>query len=448
MNRKRKYSTWKRTASRLVRRPVLVLEESTNHTRSDEPEMQVFRISDADKHVAHEKMMKIVVVQEHIKSKYAVIRTKVDQHCPFLKRLPQEILVMVLDELSPVDIKSITETCKYLKEFVNRNYVESLILPLSPKNLKRIGGRAALRIISSFKLDYFPDRDFYMSMLNQINIHKLKILRFNGNQFKYYIDNGCSYQQHFNRIRVSLHYIEILDYYLTNAPRLQVLDILVDRSEEMADIIKYISANLPHLKDLTLRDTHYTCDDYPPPFSRSISESHGNYTGIYNSDHNWDLNSLIAKVLENESIQSLTLKGVGCGWSWLSDYQNHVHQSLYWLKIESKNLQRLVIRSSKSCQMDSIMCPNLTEFEFQEFPCLCAPRGLFNNEPAHHLAVKLSRGCPKLERFNSRNIKLFREDFNENHLEDVLCIPRNGVPLSCQLCDDRYLVKMRDFKFY
>ena len=77
--------------------------------------------------------------------------------------------------LSCSDVKMLAETCKWFKEFINRNYVESVILPLSLKNQNKLSGRSILSITSSFDVVTLREGE-YLSMIKNMQFLVLKLL--------------------------------------------------------------------------------------------------------------------------------------------------------------------------------------------------------------------------------------------------------------------------------
>ena len=454
MKRKRTSISWKRRPSycsspRLVRLPDLVPMKVSQETNfiSNSDELQMCELSDSDKRVANEMVIQSLIVQHHIKGKHVVFRNKIRQDSSLLTNISKDILIMIIDRLSLGDIKTLAETCKFLSEFVNRYYIESVVLPLSEKNLRRLSGRAVLKISSSFSLDLLNDHEtFYMKMINQINLNKLKVLRFNGRQCKYFVRrNNKNNSAKVSEFGVSPDYIKILDFYLSKTSQLQFLDMLIDRSEKMAKTIKYISCNFLNLKEITLRSMYYGTSSSSTAVPVKI---------IYNSDPNWDLNTLIASLIDNLPIEHLTLKGVMTGTIWLSnaecDKLSRIYDSCaFKLRIESKWLKKFYLQETKCCWIESICCPNLVEIEVEDFACLCSHHGIRSDESAHNLARQLSSGCPKLERFNDKNIKLLRRDYHGNWLKAVLPDLKYGKLLPCQLCHNKkYFLREYEGLYY
>ena len=70
-------------------------------------------------------------------------------------------------------------SCKRLEDFVNHNFVVSVILG----SLRKLGVRLVLNLTSSMDLGFWEEGQ-YMVMVSKINIKEIKRLTFNGPSFR------------------------------------------------------------------------------------------------------------------------------------------------------------------------------------------------------------------------------------------------------------------------
>ena len=81
-----------------------------------------------------------LIVQDKVKGKSRQ-RVRLYQESP-LMQLPREVMVMIISFIPAKAVGALARSCKGLEDFVNQNYVESVIMPLSLGNMRKLGVRS------------------------------------------------------------------------------------------------------------------------------------------------------------------------------------------------------------------------------------------------------------------------------------------------------------------
>ena len=183
-----------------------------------------------------------LIVQNKVKGKSRQ-RVRLYQESPLVK-LPREIMVMIISLIPARAVGALARSCKGLEDFVNQNYVESVILPLSLGNMRKLGARSVLNLTSSIYLGIWEEGQ-YMAIIRKMNLKQVKRLKFNGPNFM-----GSNF-----KADLSKQYVEALSYYIAHGENLESLDMLVDSSVEVMEVIKSV-ALLPRLEEVTPRQLH------------------------------------------------------------------------------------------------------------------------------------------------------------------------------------------------
>ena len=381
------------------------------------------------------------ITQHYVTSRNKCFDIKLDQTSAFC-RLPEEVMMMIFDYLSYSDIISMATSCKSIAEFVNRNFVPSVTLPLSSQNLRKLDGRQVLYLKSTFnimKLQKYKKGE-YLKNLSKIQLSRLQKLVFV--LYEHSDENTFPY----DHILPPL-YKDILNHYLSTANQLTHLHIAIDRSEETFKIIDVISKSFSCLSKVVLQATN-TPNNVPFPIECEASQE------MKRSAHELQmssllsyfltLNELLERLLRKPSIKSLEILGLYLAQNW--DGALNVGEN-YPLVIRSDNLQYLRIEQDAFCYISCIECPELLELtyidlggeNFQKLECLI-----------HHDAfdggykTMLTSGCPRLERLNDIDIKSLRnrltgrDPFEEWHvLLESVC--------NCEIDDENEVEVEDDF---
>ena len=250
-----------------------------------------------------------LIVQNKVKGKSRQ-RFMLLQESP-LVHLPREILVMIISLIPAKAVAALARSCKGLEYFVNQNYVESVILPLSLGNMRKLGVRSVLNLTSSMDMGVWEEGQ-YMAMVSKINLKQVKRLKFNGPNFK-----GSTFIA-----ALSKQYVKTLSYYIAHGENLEFLDMLVDSSVEVMEVIKSV-ALLPRLEEVTLRS----------------SGNLGRMCRIGISAAQ-DMNVIINMLLANPSVKKLSLKGFSVPWTgefWAGE--------TYKIVINSKVMERSILQT-------------------------------------------------------------------------------------------------------
>ena len=315
-----------------------------------------------------------------------------------LTNLPEEMLLSIFESLSTSDAITMAKTCKFMADFVSRNYAFRLVLQekMLPSNLyqKNIELQYVLSMVSSLDItvqqDHWKGESFKkIKRFVLEGLHKLDFVLWDYGMWRC----GCKYRN------LPPWYHKILSRFLSHAKMLTHICIAIDRSEGSFKMIDTVAKSLPFLNKVALNSaTDHEAGDLPLSFT---------------------LNELLRRLLENSSIQSLEILELGGGQNWgvqesecdMNDLDNF---KLYPLKILSPHLLHLKIEEYVFCEIEELTCPELQEFRYS---CLLEefrnPKSkcLVHNLPfaeGMNFATLLTGGCPKLEIVNGFDVKQMR----------------------------------------
>ena len=329
--------------------------------------------------IDNSEAIKKLVVQDKVKGKPR-LKGKLDQDS-HLMHLPKEIKVMIFSHIPAKSVGRLARSCKAMTKFANQIYVESVILPLSMENQRKLGGRYVLSLTSSVDLSVWEEGQ-YMAMVRKMNLKQVKRMKVTGPNFR-------SFEGYF---ALTKQYVNALAYYVTCGENLEFLDILVDNSKEVLDVIESLS-HLPRLREVILRH----CGD----LARLSTSDAGS----------GDMNMLINKLLTNPAIKMLSLKGFSIPWEgfWKEG-------KVYMVKIKSTALETLKIEFSKCFGLGLFDTPSLREISVSAD---CWAHCLYHSDPVidpqthcprilgmGERAALLAQGCPRLERYNDLELEL------------------------------------------
>ena len=189
--------------------------------------------------VDYDKARDQFITQKYVTSRYSSYENKHHQTSAFIS-LPEELIMMIFSFLSHSDIITMAVTCKSIAEFVNRNFVPSLILPLSPHNLRKLDGRYVLSLKSTYNIMILQKykKGEYLKNLERVRLERLQKLVFV--LYKYSNEDRLT-RNHF----LPPLYKDILSKYLSKSKELTHLHVAIDRSKETFDMIDVIATTLP-----------------------------------------------------------------------------------------------------------------------------------------------------------------------------------------------------------
>ena len=95
--------------------------------------------------------------------------------------IPEEVLLSIFGWLSIPDTITMATTCKMMAQFISRNFVFKVVLPLSSKDRERVNGRNVLSIISAYviTLPHIHWKEEYLENIECIRLENLQRLEFN-----------------------------------------------------------------------------------------------------------------------------------------------------------------------------------------------------------------------------------------------------------------------------
>ena len=354
--------------------------------------------------VDYNQMRDRLVSQDSVSSKYRGYKIKHHQTSAFIS-LPEELIMMIFSFLPHSDICTMAVTCKSIAEFVNRNFVPSLILPLSPHNLRKLDGRYVLSLKSTYNIMILQKykKGEYLKNLEKVRIERLQKLVFV--LYEYSGENLFPV----DHILPPL-YKDILSKYLSKSKELTHLHVAIDRSIETFDMIDVIATTLPHLTKVVLQATN-TPNNVPYPIECETTQEikdDARDLQLGPLSNILTLNELLSRLLQNTAIRSLEILGLYLAQNW--DGRLAVGES-YALEIFSDNLQKLRIEQDALCFIYTLECPELLEFRyvdyggenFQVLECLIHHQ-IFDGG----FKTMLCYSCPKLERINNIDLKSLR----------------------------------------
>ena len=212
-----------------------------------------------------------------------------DHHSLRLVSLPHLVLVKIADNLSVSDLSRLSCVNKYLRHFINSNYILRVILTgpgtsAVPSTSSEPETSATLYVLSldlRLSVSQLPTDLFTYQPFSRLNLRKLKNLRVTG-------QNHIWNKQYL----LSDVYKNTMERLLSSRPcychHLTHLEFLVDESKRSVDIVKLVR-NFPNLVEVTLHGIGY--------FD----------TGSYHMDKDLAQN-IISGILYNSKIKILRLK--------------------------------------------------------------------------------------------------------------------------------------------
>ena len=312
------------------------------------------------------------------------------QHCQTssLFHLPEEIILLIFESLSIPDIITMATTCKMMAQFISRNFVFKVVLPLSSASQEKINGRNVLSIISAFDITV-PLGHWnlvkYLENIEGVGLEQLQKLMFSAFDLSdhFYLD-----------LIVPPLYHEILGHYLSKSKRLKELHIEIDNSKELPQMMDIIAKTLPCLTKVVLHACYYPgdedmdCQEYVNSPKLDVVPS-------------LNLNELLQRLLKSKSIRLLKIYGLGRSLRF-----NNIR---YPLEIYSPCLHYLRIDQAKFFFFKDLNCPELREFNhcelYRKSKCLFHEQTFAGKINYATLLAELS---PKLEKVNGFDVKHMR----------------------------------------
>ena len=362
-----------------------------------------------------EKMTK----QTKILAKYVSFEFTVPQTSPFFM-LPEEIVIMIFVNLPIADIITMATTCRSIAQFVYRNFVPRVILPLSAKNLRKLDGRYVLSIRSKFNfmpLEKLKKGD-YLTNLKKICLKKLQTLSFF--LYDFYEDEHIPINPTHDHI-IPPVYKEILTYYVSEASLLTELHISIDRSKKIFDIIDTMSS-LPSLRDVSLLAVNTPYNILLPIECEVTQQMRDDDQKFQFPASAHTLNQLLTRLLlKNMSIESLWILGLHSLhiWGEYTYLDRELREERYPLELKSNSLKDLHMEQHGFFYIKIIECPKLLSFVLVDyeakFKCLEHADIFMNGYET------LLEGCPVIERINDIDLKSLRDKLDsENNWQKLL----------------------------
>ena len=312
------------------------------------------------------------------------------QHCQTssLFHIPEEILLLIFESLSIPDIITMATTCKMMAQFISRNFVFKVVLPLSSASQDKINGRNVLSIISAFDIAAplgHWNLDKYLKNIEGVGLEQLQTLMFSAFNLSdhFYLD-----------LIVPPFYHEILGHYLSKSKRLKELHIEINNSKEVLQMMDIVAKTLPCLRKVVLHACYYPSDEDLDTQER-VNSPELDFVASLN------LNELLKRLFKSLSIRSLRIYGLGRSLRF-----NNIR---YPLEIHSPSLHYLRIDQAKFFFFKDLNCPELKEFNHCEL--YRKPKCLFHGQPFAekiNYATLLAELSPKLEKVNGFDVKHMR----------------------------------------
>jgi len=344
--------------------------------------------------------------------------------------LPLEILIEITTHIDTSDVENLGRTCKDLELLVNMTFVSRVVLPLSEKNMERLGGRFVLSLCSSVNIRLWGDGVFE-SLLKSMNLKYLKEVKFVGNNYRNVSRGG-----------LSTGYKSILRNIFLNKKYIRKLDLSLDSSEEYYKLLERLRG-MPHLEELCLRSSRFRCS----------------HSGSKQEEKT--LNQVLRNTLSGLQIRSFELKGVVVSWE--------ADQTDYYLEIVSDSIEVLKLEYHKNYHLGAIEARKLQSLQvstsywhFCLYHALSMEDGYLvddENDPPGRLVGILATGCPKLELYNGLDLKSMREKSKDGgwmselrfHKGEGIDSEASSEPyfsnISCVQCNhNKYLAEQRKIK--
>jgi hypothetical protein len=158
--------------------------------------------------------------------------------------LPLEILLDITTHMDTSDVENLGRTCKDLQLLVNMTFVTRVVLPLSEKNMEKLGGRFVLSLSSSVNIRLWEDGVFER-LLKSMNLKYLKEVKFVGSNYRDVWRGG-----------LSTGYRSILRNIFFRKKYIRKLDLSMDSSEECYKLLESLKG-MAHLEELSLRSSRF-----------------------------------------------------------------------------------------------------------------------------------------------------------------------------------------------
>ena len=276
-----------------------------------------------------------------------------------LERVDQ--LDLILSFLGSEDIKNLRRVSLFFFNYIDRNYVLQLSLPVSAAVLENLVNRKVVSLSSCCNLTWLPGIDTFQPF-NQLNLANMRELKLTG--------KNCDW-------RVSTFYPNLSQVYHNSVQHLirklggtlRKLEILTDLTERSLDTAESLAGNLVNLEELVMHGIYHFCDGLGgQPMPADI------------------LNLIIQKALLNNTISKLTLER----------FDIFCDDTLF---IKSDNLKELSVLKSKKTPMD-LSLPSLTSLE-TDLGLVWDIDGSFERE----LKNRVEAGCIRLQTWNGVNLQ-------------------------------------------
>ena len=339
--------------------------------------------------------------------------------------VPEEIMIMIFEYLSYSDIVTMSTTCRTMAEFVYRNFLPSIVLPLSPGNLAKLGRRRILSLVSTFNimiLDQCRNGE-YLTNVKELNLSELQKLVFV--LFEYSPDH----------IYPDVHilpplYKDVLSYYLSQSKLLTHLHISIDRSRKTFDIIDIIADSLPCLYKIVLQATNNTDKGFNSPIECQLSKEMREESRELECDKScFTFNNLLARLLKNTSIRSLEIINLKLYQKWGQHYN-------YNIEIESDYLRYLRIEQDSFGGILHMDCPQLLEFKHVDLNLFGEPTCLLHEFEDLFIGGYdvILQWCPCIESINSIDVASLRNGFYDRKECEVRDIDESWGDLLKEVC--------------
>ena len=330
-----------------------------------------------------------------------------------LFHLPEEILLLIFESLSIPDTITMATTCKMMAQFISRNFVFKVVLPLSSVNQTKFNGRNVLSIISAFDMSVplgHWNLDKYLKTIEGVGLEQLQKLMFSAFELS---------DHNYLDLIVPPLYHEILGHYLSKSKRLKELHIEIDNSKEMLQMMDIVAKTLPCLRKVVLHACYYPSDEDLDTQER-VNSPELDFVASLN------LNELLQRLFKSMSIRSLRIYGLGRSLRF-----NNIR---YPLEIYSPSLHFLRIDQAKFFFFKDLKCPELREFNHREL--YRKSKCLFHEQTFAgkiNYATLLAEMSPKLEKVNGFDVKHMRSCMvDPKSIQEWLSLLRNTC--DCDFC--------------
>merc|ERR1711874_903409 len=289
-----------------------------------------------------------------------------DHHSLRLVSLPHLVLVKIADNLSVSDLSRLSCVNKYLRHFINSNYILRVSLTgpgtsALPSTSSEPETSATLYVLSldlRLSVSQLPTDLFTYQPFSRLNLRKLKNLRVTGQNHiwnKQYLLSDV-YKRTIERLLSQTSY----------SRHLTKLEFLVDESRRSVDIVK-LARHFPNLVEVVLHGIGY-------------------FSGSYHMDKDVAQN-IITGILCNTRIKILRLKSFAT-----------LHRCIV---IESDTLEELQAEFGKHFEVGLLYLPNVLHISLET----SVWAGCFYHAQNGELKKIVAQGCPRLKTFNSLDLR-------------------------------------------